>query len=80
MSTRGKLGFAGVVALSLGCAGLTGCAELSEDRTEALGERIDRQDARIGDRMTRREMRAEAEERRYDAWYDRIMGRSGSGY
>jgi hypothetical protein len=59
---------------------LTGCADVSDARTEGLSRRIDRQDARIEDRQTRRQMRAEAEDRRYHAWYDRIMGRPQARY
>lgn len=44
-------------------------------RTRMLENRIERQDERIANRTERRRMRAEAEDRRYEDWYNRIMGR-----
>lgn len=46
-----------------------------DTRTSALEDRIDRQDSRIEDRSERRRRRAQAEDERYNDWYNRIMGR-----
>lgn len=61
--------------LLLAAALLPSCNSVQEERTEALEERIDRQDQRIEARSDRRRMRAQAEDERYHDWYDRIMGR-----
>ena len=54
------------------------CSSASQDaRTESLKRRIDRQDNRIEARSDRRRMRAEAEDRRYHDWFNRVMGRPG---
>jgi hypothetical protein len=59
---------------------LASCSSVEDERQEALENRIDRQDERIEARSTRRRMRAEAEDQRYNDWYDRVMGRPGGGY
>ncbi|MFN0129751.1 MAG: hypothetical protein ACKV19_24055 [Verrucomicrobiales bacterium] len=59
----------------LAAALLASCSSVQDERTEALEERIDRQDQRIESRSERRRMRAEAEDQRYNDWYNGIMGR-----
>jgi hypothetical protein len=54
---------------------LASCSSVQDDRTTALENRIKRQDERIEARSTRRRMRAEAQDRRHNDWFDRVMGR-----
>ena len=67
-----------VAALCLGSIMLPACRSSSQsERTRALEERLERQDARIDARAERRRMRSEAEDRRYHNWFNRVMGRPG---
>jgi hypothetical protein len=67
-------------AMAVSAAAFISCTSVQDGRTEALENRIDRQNDRIESRSTRRAMRAEAEDQRYHDWYDRVMGRSGTAY
>lgn len=63
------------IACSLTLSLLTGCHSTQDARSDALENRIERQDDRIEARSDRRRRRAEAEDQRYNDWYNRVMGR-----
>ena len=55
------------LTLLLACAGLTSCS------TEALQDRMDSRNEAYYKLQERREIRQDARDARYDAWWDRVM-------
>jgi len=68
-----------VVRASVACGLVIGllaaCHSTQDARADAQENRIERQNDRIEARSDRRRRRAEAEDQRYNDWYNRVMGR-----
>ena len=54
---------------------LTSCAGIPGESPDHMRERVDRQDEWIDRRAEKRSIRSQSADERYNAWWDRSMGR-----
>jgi len=62
------------------CLALSNCAGIPGESPEHMRERMARQDNRVDKRQEKRNIRTEAADRRYDAWWDGAMGKNENGW